>query len=160
MICVIKIMYWSLCCLQVSVLACASCQILKTAGFACAGNAGNVLPPPGVSDPDMHHGTCVTHVPWCMPGSLTSGLLWRQWRGKLSHHSRRMLNPKFYVSGKRSISWGWLERKWESLVYKYSLLMHCIKIKSPANFLLNERYVLVGENISFLYVLSCSSEEA
>ena len=24
-----------------------------------------------VSDPDMHHGTCVTHVPWCMLGSLT-----------------------------------------------------------------------------------------
>ena len=23
-----------------------------------------------VSDPDMHHSTCVTHVPWCMPGSL------------------------------------------------------------------------------------------
>ena len=25
---------------------------------------------PLVSDPDMHHGTCVTHVPWCMSGSL------------------------------------------------------------------------------------------
>ena len=24
-----------------------------------------------VSDPGMHHGTCVTHVPWCMSGSLT-----------------------------------------------------------------------------------------
>ena len=24
-----------------------------------------------VNDPGMHHGTCVTHVPWCMPGSLT-----------------------------------------------------------------------------------------
>ena len=26
---------------------------------------------PLVSDPGMHHGTCVTHVPWCMSGSLT-----------------------------------------------------------------------------------------
>ena len=26
-----------------------------------------------VSDPGMHHSTCVTHVPWCMPGSLTRG---------------------------------------------------------------------------------------
>ena len=26
---------------------------------------------PLVSDPSMHHGTCVTHVPWCMSGSLT-----------------------------------------------------------------------------------------
>ena len=30
-------------------------------------------PPPRVSDPGMHHGTCVTHVTWCLPGSLTSG---------------------------------------------------------------------------------------
>ena len=27
-----------------------------------------------VSDPGMHHGTCVTHVPWCMSGSLTRGV--------------------------------------------------------------------------------------
>ena len=26
---------------------------------------------PLVSDPGMHHGTCVTHVPWRMSGSLT-----------------------------------------------------------------------------------------
>ena len=38
--------------------------------------------PPQVSDPDMHHGTCVTHVPWCMPGLLTSGFLWSWCRGK------------------------------------------------------------------------------
>ena len=28
---------------------------------------------PLVNDPGMHHGTCVTHVPWCMSGSLTRG---------------------------------------------------------------------------------------
>ena len=28
---------------------------------------------PLYSDPGMHHGTCVTHVPWCMSGSLTRG---------------------------------------------------------------------------------------
>ena len=28
---------------------------------------------PLVSDTGMHHGTCVTHVPWCMSGSLTRG---------------------------------------------------------------------------------------
>ena len=58
-------------------------------------------PPPRVSDPGMHHGTCVSHVPWCMSGSLTSGFLWSRWRGKRSRHSRRMRNPQFYVSGKR-----------------------------------------------------------
>ena len=60
----------------------ASCQIRTIAGCACAGNAANVSPLPWVSDPDMHHGTCVTHVPWCMPGSLTSGFLWSWWRKK------------------------------------------------------------------------------
>ena len=57
--------------------------------------------PPQVSDPDMHHGTCVTHVPWCMPGLLTSGFLWSWWRGNHSRHSRRMCKPDFHVSGKR-----------------------------------------------------------
>ena len=48
-------------------------------GCACTGNVGNVFPrhrlhrKPLVSDPGMHHGTCVTHVPWWMSGSLTSG---------------------------------------------------------------------------------------
>ena len=28
---------------------------------------------PLVSDPDMHHGTCATHVLWCISGSLTRG---------------------------------------------------------------------------------------
>ena len=57
----------------------ASYQIRKIAGCACAGNAGNVFPrrrfqrKPLVSDPGMHHGTCVTHVSWCMSGSLTCG---------------------------------------------------------------------------------------
>ena len=61
------------------VLSWASYQIRKIAGCACAGNAGNVFPrrrfqrKPIVGDPGMHHGTCVTHVPWCMSGSLTCG---------------------------------------------------------------------------------------
>ena len=70
------------------------------------GMPGTFSPPPRVSDPDTHHGTCVTHVPWCMPGSLTSGFLWSRWWGKLSRHSRRMCNPEFYVSGKRTIASG------------------------------------------------------
>ena len=28
---------------------------------------------PLVSNPGMHHGTCVTHAPWCLSGSLTCG---------------------------------------------------------------------------------------
>ena len=67
------------------------------------GMPGTFSPPPRVSDPDMHHDTCVTHVPWCMPGSLTNGFLWSRSRGKRSWHSQRMRNPQLYVSGKKSI---------------------------------------------------------
>ena len=73
-------MHLSICCTVVgAAVIWASYQIHKIAGCACAGNAGNVFPrrrfkrKPLVSDPGMHHGTCVTHVPWCMSGSLTCG---------------------------------------------------------------------------------------
>ena len=58
--------------------------------------------PPRVHNPDMHHGSCVTHVPWYMPGLLTSGFLRSQW--KRSRNSRRMHNPQYYVSGKRPVA--------------------------------------------------------
>ena len=106
------------------------------------GMPGTFYPPPRVSDPDMHHGTCVTHVPWCMPGSLTRGFLWSRWRGKRSRHSRRMRNPQFCASGKRpmgdvqgsdqfmnwigidnqfnsiqhELNWNWIERFWIGIV--------------------------------------------
>ena len=68
------------------------------------GIPGALSPSPRVSDRDMHHGTCATHVPWCMRGSLTSGFPWSRWRGKRSRNSRRMSSPRFYVSGKRPIA--------------------------------------------------------
>ena len=61
---------------------------------------GTFFPPPQVSDPDMHHGTCVTHVLWCMLGSLVNGFLWSRWGEKRSRHSWRMRNPQFYLSDK------------------------------------------------------------
>ena len=60
----------------------ASCQIQKIAGAHAPGMPGTFSPPLDASDPDMHHGTCVTHVPWCMPWSLTSGFLWSRRRVK------------------------------------------------------------------------------
>ena len=67
------------------------------------GMPGTFIQPLPVSDPDMHHRTCVMHVPWCMPESLTSVFIWRWWQGKCSRHCQRMRNPQFYVSGMRSI---------------------------------------------------------
>ena len=49
---------------------------------------------PPVSDPGMHHVTCVTHVPWCMSWLLTRS------DGEMLPAFRCMRNPQFYVSGK------------------------------------------------------------
>ena len=81
----------------------ARCAKLRVAH--APGMPATFSPPPRVSDPDMYHGTCVTHVPWCMPGSLTSGFYWSWRRGKRSRYSRRMRNPQFYVSGKRPMEY-------------------------------------------------------
>ena len=74
------------------------------AGCACARNAGNVFPhrrlqrKPLVSDPGMHHGTCVTHVSWCMSGSLTR-LAWKTF-------------PAFPAHAQTSILRIWQEAHW------------------------------------------------
>ena len=65
-------------------IQCACCQIRIIVGCACAGIAGNVFPATGVSDSDMHHDTCVTPVPWRLPGLLTSGFFWSRWQRKSS----------------------------------------------------------------------------
>ena len=92
----------------------ASCQIRKIAGAHAPGMPGTFSPSPQVSDPDMHHGTCVTQMPWYMPGLLTSGFLWNRRRGKTfpafpAHaqpailriwqeaHGRRSSNLKFVI---------------------------------------------------------------
>ena len=82
----------------------------------------------------MHHGTCVTHVPWCMPGSLSSSFL-LSWRGgKCSRLSRRMHNPKFYVSGKRPMPLYQLyfnDLLCEMKRSEYYVLLYDIDVKCP-----------------------------
>ena len=41
---------------------------------------------PLISNPSMHYGTCVSHVPWCMSGSLNRG------GGETSRHSHKTLD--------------------------------------------------------------------
>ena len=79
----------------------ASCQIRKIAGAHAPSMPTTFSLPPRVRDPDMHHGTCVTHVPWCMPGSPTRGFHWSRCRGKTFPAFPAHAHPQFYVSGKR-----------------------------------------------------------
>ena len=59
--------------------------------------SGTFPPPPRVCDPDMHHGTCVTHG----DGGYWPPLM-RQSVGKRSRHSRRM------HGGGVGVGWGWV----------------------------------------------------
>ena len=63
-----------------------------------------------VSDLGMHHGTCVTHVPWCMSGSLTrrggenaTGILGACATGNFTYLVRgplaRLLHCRIFVRG-------------------------------------------------------------
>ena len=66
---------------------------------------GTFSRPLRISDPDMHHGMCVTHVPWYMPGSLSSGFLRSRCREKRSRHSRRMRKLQFYYLTRGPFEW-------------------------------------------------------
>ena len=92
-----------------SPLVWASYQIREVAGAHAPGMLGTFSPPPLVSDPDMHHGTCVTHVPWCMPGSLTSRFLLSRRRGKTF--------PAFPAHAQPAILRIWQEAHWITTVY-------------------------------------------
>ena len=50
-------------------------RYIKIAGAHAPGMSGTFYPSLRISNSDMKHGTCVTHVPWCMPGSLSSDFL-------------------------------------------------------------------------------------
>ena len=124
------------------------------------GMPGTFSPPPRVSDPDMHHGTCVMHVPGCMLRSLTSGFLWRLWRGKRSRHSRRMRNPQFYLCGKRPIgdhselevstSWKRFPRDWllVTVMHRSRIRYHCFWIQL---ILLHSKHFII---ISYLFIIA------
>ena len=71
----------------------------QNCGYACAGNPRNVFP---VTDPGMHHDTCVTHVPSVMHVGIANPL----WRGKRPRHYRRTCIPQLCVSGKRPMITG------------------------------------------------------
>ena len=94
---------------------------------------------------------------WTVFSDLT---LWRRHSWSITSHERDARHWHCDVIFVDCSCTHKLEQRWSSLVNKYSSLMHCIKIKSPAKSLLNEQYVFVGGNIYFLCVLSCSSEEA
>ena len=82
------------------------------------GMPGTFSLPTQVSDPDTHHGTCVTHVSWCMPGSLTSGFPLKSVAGKSFPAFPAHALPQFHVSGKRPMVGEGRARR-NDLLYQY-----------------------------------------
>ena len=97
-----------------SILHVALAKYVKLRVAHTPGTSWAFSPPPRVSDPDVYHGTCVTHMPWCMPVSLTSGFLWNRWWGK---RSRRMRKPQFHVSGKRPMNMNYYFCCWGFMIW-------------------------------------------
>ena len=77
--------YFTIFCLHCTFIRCMHgphTRYVKLGVTHALGMPGTFSPPPWVSDPDIHHGTCMTHVPWCIPGSLISCFLWSSVTGK------------------------------------------------------------------------------
>ena len=107
-----------------------------------------------VSDPDMHHGACVTHVPWWMTESLTSGFLWSRWRGKRSRHSRRMRNQQFCVSGKRPMKTFPFKLISTSTIVIWAFQLHGHYKSVGVFWKIHKQYVLIGY-VNHPYVNAC-----
>ena len=102
-----------------------SYQIRKTAGAHAPGMLKTFSPPPWVSDPDMHHGMCVTHVPWCTPGSLTSSFLWSRRWGKtfpaLAAHAQPPILRIWQEAHGGKVSWLCRPAPWTNQMYRHVL---------------------------------------
>ena len=95
---------------------------------------------PWVSDPVMYHGTCVTHVPWCMPWSLTSSFLWSRWPGTVPVIPGACATHNFtYLHGKRPMgtshtfycvdSRSWVVEKWHGNQSQFLFCTSCCRVR-------------------------------
>ena len=94
--------------------------------------------------PDMHHGTCMTHVPCCMPGSLTSGFH-EVGGGKnvpgipgacATHNFAYLVRGPCPLKGVMiDGTWSWSGRRWRDSTHVSSIDM-CINLTNPWNLIL------------------------
>ena len=139
----------------------ASCQIRKIPGAHAPGMPRRFSQLPQVSDPDMHHGTCVTHVPWCMSGSLTSGFLWNRRRGKTFPAFPAHAQPAiFYVSGKRPMIWSAELSEWTCVCRTvwFVELVYCACVSNVRNPYVNSSAVNQREYRTFDVIKSIAIE--
>ena len=96
---------------------------------------------PLVSDPDMHYGMCVTHVPWCWSGSLAPGipgipsacathnftyLARGPWRGSPKVASR-------FARWKAMLVGVLIKTCFMAIIYNWELRSYAVFVESPFN---------------------------
>ena len=119
------------------------------------GIPGTFSPPPRFGDPDMHHGSCVTHELWSMPGSLTNGFFWSRLRGK---RSRRMRNPQFYVFGKRPMECETYLIQSCMFGCLWTLYLKPVSIASRNVLAPNRRQSITWTKMAWIYDATCNHE--
>ena len=102
-----------------------------------------------VSDPGMHHDTCVTHVPWCKSGSLTRG------RGKTFPAFPAHAQPAIFTYLARV---PWIYTTWHGcrtcICNRTNLLIaKCINSTSCLFYLKMYRYIILHKHILCDHVL-------
>ena len=112
--------------------------------------------PPLVNDPDIHHDTCVTHVPWCMPGSLTSGfhklVAWKTFQ----HYQRmRTRNFTYLARGPWPMA-SWFASTMQSMTH-LKWCMCTVAVVESMGFQPSRNSSKSGWNLGWLFVLTSST---
>ena len=95
------------------------------------GMPGTFSPPPRVRDPDIHHGTCVTHMPWCMQGSPTSGFLWSRWWGNVPGIPGACTTRNFTYLAKSPFNWELLQSRATSFAKSFQNFAQSTVVSLP-----------------------------
>ena len=81
---------------------------------------GRFSPPPRVSDSDIHHGTCVTHVAWCMPGSPLKSATGKTFAAFPAHAPPASLRIWLEAHGHRDAN---VSGRWKCQIHRYRYLL-------------------------------------
>ena len=94
------------------------------------------------------------HVPWCMLGLLTHGLLWSLWQGKCSLHSRCISNPNFLILTRGPCPKNTLAKGAPSKQNKSQQWLH-IPLKTPESYKHSVIYDIFINIYIFWFTLFC-----
>ena len=145
----------------------ASCYQLNHGAFTryvklrvahAPGIPGTFSPPPRVSDPDLHHGTCVIHMQsWCMTESLISDFLWSRWLEKMfpaspAHRQLAILRIWQGVHAAKWFSWRSMRPySGDFIVHQYHLGIHIYVLNCQFIFFCSQNDAVPNRKHTYFY---------